>query len=155
MMMRHAVMLLTALSPMPALSQSVAVERAVVDACFQLAPRGDTHPDCIGVAARACHSVPGMDTTMGIGDCLMAEQAEWDEILNREYQETRKHLLDSEVPDTRLRDAQRAWITLRDADCDVAGERYGGGSLRIIAYANCQLDHTARRALDLKNMREY
>lgn len=153
--MRHVLTLLIALSPMPALAQSVNVDRGVVEACFQLAARGDTDPDCIGVAARACHSVPGMDNTMGIGDCLMAEQAHWDEILNREYQETRKHLTGNNLPDTRLRDAQRAWITLRDADCDVAGERYGDGSMRLIAYANCQLDHTARRALDLKNMREY
>lgn len=154
-MMRYLFLSALILMPMTGAAQQVKIDRDVVDACLLAAQKGDIDPDCIGMAANICQQAPGMSTTIGISDCLMAEQAAWDDSLNREYQSTRAALVENDVIDRRLQAAQRAWIALRDADCDVAGERYGDGSMRTIAYAHCQLNHTARRALDLRNMREY
>lgn len=145
-------------APALAGAQEPQAEAGIVDACFAAAPRGRIDPDCIGIAANLCQSQPGRSDTVSIGGCLMSEMAEWDRILNREYTATRDaYAARTDAPGLvdSLKVAQRAWIALRDADCSVAYDRYGGGSMRSIASAECEMTHTARRALDLKNMREY
>ena len=137
----------------PAAAQDVDVDSAVVHACFDSVPRGRIDADCIGIAARACQQ-GGNDTTIGIGFCLKSEFKEWDAILNREYAATRDNFAHLPKVQETLKTAQRAWIELRDADCTVAYDRYDGGSMRTVASGFCMLDHTARRALDLRNMRD-
>lgn len=135
-------------------AQEAVVDPAIVAACFDGAPRNSVAPGCIGLAARLCENAD-RPTTIGSMSCAMAETAEWDAILNREYSATREHFQGiAGVGDTLLA-AQRAWIALRDADCKIAYDRYDGGSMRVIASSYCRLEHTARRALELKNMRGY
>ena len=159
-MMRKTLILALICAPALSLAQAPKddlVDAAIVDACFTEARRGGIDPECIGFAADICQSRPGQANTVGISFCIMAEVAEWDRILNREYTATRDAFAgftDGPVLTDTLLTAQRAWIALRDADCSVAYDRWGGGSMRNIASAHCQLDHTARRALDLKNMRD-
>ncbi len=132
----------------------VPLDQAQVQGCFQQNARAGGIPDCVGDAAAACqaaHSQP--ETTLAISQCLMAETAIWDEILNREYKATRQHFGDRPALEDLLRDAQRGWIALRDADCSLAYDRFGGGSMRVIAAADCQLKHTALRSLQLHQMR--
>ncbi|WP_282602821.1 lysozyme inhibitor LprI family protein [Paracoccus sp. PARArs4] len=142
--------LILALMPLPALSQTVPVDAASVASCRDGAAHGDVAPDCIGLAAQACqraHSQP--DTTLAISQCLMAEAAAWDDLLNDEYNALRDAR--PAQADTLL-DAQRAWIALRDADCTMAYDIHNGGSMRAIAAADCQLRHTAIRTLQLRDM---
>lgn len=53
-----------------------------------------------------------------------------------------------------LRDAQRAWITFRDAACTVEGLRYAGGSMQGMVVANCRTRLTEARTQDLKLLGE-
>lgn len=135
-------------------AQDSPVDPAIVAACFDSTRSDNITPDCIGLAARLCEDAD-RPTTVGTMSCAMAETAEWDAILNREYKATRDLFADTPGLGDTLLAAQRAWIALRDADCKFAYDRYEGGSMRVIASSDCQLQHTARRALELKNMRGY
>ncbi|MDP5305720.1 lysozyme inhibitor LprI family protein [Paracoccus spongiarum] len=135
-------------------AQDRAVDEAIVAACFDTAPRGGITTDCIGLAARLCEDAD-RPTTVGTMSCTMAETAAWDAILNREYKATRDQFADMPGLSDTLLTAQRAWIALRDADCKFAYDRYDGGSMRSVAAGFCQMEHTARRALELKKMRGY
>jgi uncharacterized protein YecT (DUF1311 family) len=53
-----------------------------------------------------------------------------------------------------LRDAQRAWIPLRDAQCALEYAMWGSGSMRQIAGAACLLDLTAKRVIYLRFLGE-
>ena len=154
-MMRKKLIYIIIFSPMMAAAQDMSVNGAIVDACFDSTMLGSIDPDCIGIASNLCQGAPAGSTTLGISQCTMAETAEWDRILNREYAATRDAYADTPGLADSLLAAQRAWIALRDADCSVAYDRYGGGSMRSIAGVYCRLNHTARRALELKIMREY
>lgn len=139
----------------PGLAQTAQapLDPSIVDACLAATPRGGVDPDCIGQAARACQEIPGYASTVGASACLMAEHDAWDRILNDQYREAAALLGGPLQVGDQLRTAQRAWIAFRDADCTLAYDRYGGGSMRVIASADCQMRHTARRALELRDMR--
>jgi len=53
-----------------------------------------------------------------------------------------------------LRDAQRAWIAYRDANCAMEYGLWGAGSMRQIAGADCQMRMTAERMLELRSYRQ-
>jgi uncharacterized protein YecT (DUF1311 family) len=48
-----------------------------------------------------------------------------------------------------VRQAERAWIAARDADCKVPYDIYEGGTMARLDGANCVLEHTATRVLQL------
>jgi uncharacterized protein YecT (DUF1311 family) len=80
--------------------------------------------------------------------CVDGETTVWDALLNADYQR-----LLGDVPSKAadaVREAQRAWIALRDADCKVPYDIYEGGSMARLDAANCMLDHTAERVLQLR-----
>lgn len=127
-----------------------------VEDCFANTPIGEVAPQCLGRAAGACQDA-GNDTTLGIGMCIQSETAAWDAILNREYQSVRaafqgRAAQGVPLPDL-LRDAQRAWIAYRDAECGLAYARWADGSIRTIVGANCMMVMTAQRALELRDMK--
>ena len=141
----------------PARAQEGLVDAGKIEACFETAAVGETQPGCIGAASNACQRRPGGDTTIGITECIAAETAAWDAILNREYRAARD-ALDGEGEigiDTgqALLEAQRAWIAYRDAECALTYARWQGGTIRSIAAANCHLVFTATRAIELRDMR--
>ncbi|WP_374302616.1 lysozyme inhibitor LprI family protein [Paracoccus sp. (in: a-proteobacteria)] len=149
-------LLVAAMLPLPAAAQqdAPALPKGVVAACLADTPRGDLDPDCIGAAANECQQEPGGSTTLGISECLMAEHAEWDAILNEQYKQMRDRHADDRAAADSLRAAQRAWIAWRDAECAFQYDSYGGGSMRTVASAGCQMGLTARRALELRAMHE-
>lgn len=152
--MQKYVLVLSILLPAPLAAQEATVDEAAVEACFAQAGRGDVNPGCLGNAAEVCQkSHTQGETTLGISECLMAEAAAWDDLLNREYKLTRDAFADQPGLPDRLLEAQRAWIAFRDAECTLAYDSYGGGSMRVIAAADCRLRHTARRTLELRDMR--
>lgn len=120
--------------------------------------------DCVGLTVRECTERPGGDTTVGMVDCITTETDAWDAILNDEYKATMEQLRDADAtgdiaaPDlTRvatLREAQRAWIAFRDAECRAQYALWGGGTLRQVVGANCVMSETAERAIELRQMRE-
>jgi uncharacterized protein YecT (DUF1311 family) len=80
-------------------------------------------------------------------DCLMAQHAYWDKELTIAYQQAMKDATPAEKD--RLREAERAWIKYRDANCDyyAAGE----GTVARINAAACMRDLTKARAEELRN----
>lgn len=135
---------------------------AQVDACHAGAEDRRMAEACIGTGARACmEATPEGGTTLGMMACLLAERDHWDRLLNQEYAAARARAQgadDAERPYfpeyavrvTQLRDAQRAWIAFRDAECAMEYGAWGAGSMRQIAGADCLLRLTAGRTLDLR-----
>ena len=125
-------------------------------------PKGQAHPqDCVGKAAEACYSPPGVYSNVAIGYCLGQEANYWDGRLNAAYSRLmtfERNLMDemieigATVPDAAaaLRDMQRAWITYRDAACGYEYATFGGGTGGGPAHAACTMNLTASQALALE-----
>ena len=141
----------------PASAQTLTVNSAEVEACFASAALGDVKPVCIGAAADQCSTQAGGSTTLGTVACLQAELKVWDDLLNAEYKATRTYVdaFDQGDPPVSeaLLQAQRVWIQYRDAECNLAYERYRGGTIRSIVASVCGLNLTAVRAIELRDMR--
>ncbi|AUH32271.1 lysozyme inhibitor LprI family protein [Paracoccus tegillarcae] len=154
-MMRYPLLALLLLSA-PLAAQEASVEPGAVEACFDATARGEGTPDCVGNAASACSSAQEQpDTTFAISQCMMAETNDWDSLLNREYQKTRDAFSDQPGLADALLTAQRAWIAFRDADCTLAYDRYGDGSMRVISAADCRMRHTAQRTFQLRDLQGF
>ena len=80
-------------------------------------------------------------------DCLMAQHAHWDKELTIAYQQAMKDATPAEKD--KLREAERAWIKYRDANCEyyAAGE----GTIARINAAACMRDMTKARAEELSS----
>ncbi len=136
-------------------AQEPTIATGAVQACYAQTAIGDIYPACLGDAANACQAQPGGSTTLGIVTCITAETTDWDSILNEAYTDLRQQFgarSDGATLTDSLRDAQRAWIAFRDADCGLQYDRWGGGSMRNIAASNCRMIMTASRALALRDM---
>jgi len=81
-------------------------------------------------------------------DCLNAQRAHWDKELTIAYQQAMKDAVPAQRE--KLRDAERAWIKYRDANCDyyAAGE----GSIARIETAECLRNMTEKRARELSGV---
>ncbi len=95
-------------------------------------------------------------STVGMHQCMKAEYEVVDKELNDVYRKLKKSLLVDQIGgkelDKRLVTAQRAWLTFRDANCDLqAGQMLGGtgeGSVRM----SCTLEMTRARVGELKDL---
>ena len=106
----------------------------------------------IGAAASAFGGDQGnpgecVGSTPEMVDCLMAQHAHWDKELTIAYQRAMKDAVPAQKE--KLRDAERAWIKYRDANCDyyAAGE----GTIARIDAAVCLRDMTEKRAKELSS----
>lgn len=103
--------------------------------------------DCVGLISAPCMAVPGGETTEGMMSCAARETAAWDVLLERDFRTLSAR--SDEIARTKLREAQRAWVAWRDADCDYAADQYRGGSLGRVTAAICMMERTAGRSLHL------
>lgn len=142
-------------------AQAFEVSQTDVRACYGATPVGVFFPDCLGAASNQCQNQPGGETTIGTTECIMSEYAAWDVLLNEAYQALRAEWrsregglgeLSGEELNASLRDAQRAWIAFRDAECGLQYDRYRGGTIRSVVGANCLMVMTAQRAITLRDM---
>jgi uncharacterized protein YecT (DUF1311 family) len=134
--------------------------------CYEEAEGREAKTQCIGALTSQCMAVEeGGETTVGMSMCNNAETEFWDEMWNAEYRLTMAWAKAHDVEEAKyfpeyanlaksLRDAQRAWITFRDAECGLAYAVWGSGSMRHIAGSGCILDMTAERAIELRAKRE-
>lgn len=128
---------------------------ATVRGCFATAAPGETAPACLGTGAKPCTETAEGMTTIGTMQCLQAETAVWDDLLNTEYKALRAQMLaQGEDLNEKLLDAQRAWIAFRDAECAFDYARWGDGSIRQIVGANCLMEMTAARAIELRDKKD-
>lgn len=51
-------------------------------------------------------------------------------------------------------DAQRAWITYRDAHCTSEGFKFRGGSMERLIYNSCRANLTRQRTRQIRNLME-
>src|SRR5689334_11857546 len=71
---------------------------------------------CIGVVANRCIGPDeGAKKDREVMDCLDRERLVWDQMLNESFRIMRDGLDEDQV--AKLRDMQRAWITMRDTTC--------------------------------------
>ncbi len=136
-------------------------------ACFDAAMDEAAAEACIGQGSAVCMDTEeGGYTTIGMMFCAWAEFEEWDRLLNREYASVMDGMraIDAQeaglfpefaVRAERLRDAQRAWIVMRDAECSLQYAMWGAGSMRQIAGATCKLQETGERTLYLRFLGDY
>lgn len=133
--------------------------------CFEAAPSVGDKRACIFKASEACQAADdGGYTTLGMSMCNQAEAEAWDVLLNREYkaamaagklmdEDEAAHYPNLDKRTETLRDAQRAWIVFRDAECRNAYANWGSGSMRHIAGTACLLELTAERTIALWDKR--
>ncbi len=126
-------------------------ERARFEACVSEAGSNAVRA-CGGVVAGACMDQPGGDTTAGMIACTSRELSLWDDLLNTAYAEMMETLdrVGGENRRSALREAQRAWIAYRDAECDQQALQFEGGSLARVIHVGCVNHLTAVRAIDLR-----
>lgn len=138
----------------------------VTATCFDGAEDSAEAGACVGQGATVCMETETHGyTTVGMMFCTLAEYDAWDRLLNRDYGPMMDGMRRLDAEDAEffpefanraeaLRDAQRAWIPLRDAQCALEYAMWGGGSMRQIAGASCLLDLTAKRTIYLRFLGE-
>ncbi len=87
-------------------------------------------------------------STAGMLDCIGAETQIQDRRLNTAYAKAMKDLTPEQRE--RLRAAQRAWLTFREADCAAVVDPEQWGSLSRINGATCELNRTIERTIELE-----
>ncbi|MBM9615498.1 DUF1311 domain-containing protein [Desulfobulbus rhabdoformis] len=88
--------------------------------------------------------------TVDMLNCIAQETKLQDQRLNRAYKRVMQE--QSEGQKQALKNAQRAWIRYRDANCQFYADP-DGGSLAGVMASDCLLQTTASRALELEQMR--
>lgn len=131
-------------------------------ACLNGAEDVTAAQGCVGQFANQCmEREEGGYSTVGMMFCTLAENEAWDRLLNAEYQKAMEAARDMDAEEAEhfpefaaraewLREAQRAWIPFRDAECAFAYAQWGSGSMRQTAGAACLLDMTSERTIELK-----
>ena len=91
--------------------------------------------------------------------CAAQELAHADAKLNKIYRELlakldfeSKHNSGALNAKGRLIDAQRAWVQLRDLDCEAVFDYLVDGTVRVGAQMSCQLQHTEERTQQLTQL---
>ncbi|WP_279483126.1 lysozyme inhibitor LprI family protein [Aureimonas sp. SK2] len=82
--------------------------------------------------------------------CAQADLDTADERLNALYATMRERLKGDDAKLTLLRDAQRAWVAYRDAECAFQSSAVEGGSAQPMVEAQCATEKTTRRNADFE-----
>ena len=96
----------------------------------------------------SCNTQPN---TLAIVDCIQARTKMWDGRLNQAYRAVMALLQDPDMKSriAPLQAAQREWIKYRDLNC-LGYYGSGQGTIRQIEVANCLLEMTQARAIELQ-----
>jgi uncharacterized protein YecT (DUF1311 family) len=96
-----------------------------------------------------------MDNSGGVTsnmlDCIGVETKHQDARLNKAYKEIMTQLSESRKKE--LKDAQRAWIKYRDANCKFYNDP-DGGTMATLNSSDCFMSATASRAKELENLKQ-
>ncbi|MEM9130300.1 MAG: lysozyme inhibitor LprI family protein [Pseudomonadota bacterium] len=134
-------------------AQELSVSSAQVQSCFA----SDAMSECLGTAAKECQALVPVATTLDIVQCNQLETLEWETLLAREYEASKTYLIETSDPEAPILDAldnaQAAWVTFRDAKCNLAYTQYWDGSIRNVVATNCRMRMMAERAVVLRQMR--
>lgn len=140
-----------------ALASAAATARAddaeVITSCVKSAFAANTDARaCIGRVASPCLDNPENQSTHAMIACNDRETKVWDGLLNDEYQRL-LGAIEGKTKDDVVK-AQRQWIGLRDMDCAIPYALFDGGTMAQPIGANCVLESTAERMLQVRAWRE-
>lgn len=141
-------------------SVDVSTATKMVQSCLEQAAHGEANEtSCIGVSVSPC-SADAL-TTVEMLSCLAPEASVWEtrmsaalETLGAAYSEQDTFEEPARALAPRLRIYQDQWLIWRDAKCGFEHDKFRGGSLGRIASADCRLETTARRSLELEELAE-
>jgi uncharacterized protein YecT (DUF1311 family) len=111
---------------------------------------------CVGLLSRSCMNGPNGAAAAGQAKCLLRETAAWRRVLDGAWEELEPRVAayDAEGPaggaHEALLAAQEAWREFAAAECGYAYALWGDGSFRDVAGADCRLNVTARRAIQIR-----
>ena len=127
-------------------------DSAVIEACLKSADADNGKPrDCIGRLADACLDKPENQSTHAMMSCSNTEADIWDRLLNTEYQRLLA-AVEGKAKDDIVR-AQRQWVGLRDSDCAIPDALFDGRTMAQPIAANCVMENTAERMLQVRAWR--
>lgn len=95
-----------------------------------------------------CLDTPDGQSTAGTIGCIAAELKIQDAALNAAYRQVTAGM--NARQRAGLREAQRAWIAFRDADC-ASRQDWEWGSMSTVAANFCVLRRTVERTIELEN----
>ncbi len=99
--------------------------------------------------AQATAECGSATTQLEMNDCAAARYEAADATLNAVWRDAIVAARSAGVED-RLRTAQRAWISFRDAACTAESALYDGGSIRPLVHSDCLARLTETRTADLR-----
>lgn len=108
---------------------------------------------CAPAGLRAQDDAPSCDdartqTEMNLCAGIAFQAA--DSVLNQVYPRVVAGVDSARVP--LLREAQRQWIRLRDADCALEAAAFQGGSMQPMVYGLCRAERTRERVAHLRSL---
>ena len=132
-----------------------AVEALVgeIESCLGRIGDPGEHPElCMGLHVNRCVGTDAGKAAGGETVCIDEEAEAWMRLMNVEYTILLGKLGDDQR--AALRDAQRKWTAFLKSDCEfpLVFER---GALARPWAADCRLQHTARRAMELRGYLNY
>lgn len=138
----------------------VSTPAELVQSCLEQAALGDgDRTSCIGISVSPCTA--NALTTVEMLSCLTPEIAVWESRMNAglkaldvTYAEQDEFEDPVRALGPRLLVYQEQWLAWRDAKCGFEHDTFRGGSLGRIAGADCRLELTAKRVLELEDLAE-
>jgi uncharacterized protein YecT (DUF1311 family) len=128
---------------------TIKADTETIKTCLAAARKaGHDGRDCIGRVSDPCEAETG-GSTMSMLACENKEIAVWDALLNDEYQKLLGALPGKAAQQVRA--AERLWVQLKDADCQVPDAIFEGGTMSIPIAAQCVLTRTAWRTLQMRD----
>jgi uncharacterized protein YecT (DUF1311 family) len=106
------------------------------------------------VASSAAHAGVCDDISENdkLTSCLANEYQKADALLNKKYASVRKSLGKEQIE--LLKKSQRAWLIVRDTDCEIQASAVAGGQAYEPTYVSCQTAKTQRRMEELKELEQ-
>lgn len=90
-----------------------------------------------------------MTSTYEVRICLSNELDKEDANLNKQYKLCMNKL--DKISQSKLKAAQKAWISFRDAECEYQADEMRGGTYETVIALGCHVSETKERAEELKD----
>lgn len=143
---------------LPARAQDAAADQRFVTACLDLNLRhgaASAEQRCVGLIAMSCMNAPGGATSEGQAACLGREAGAWQTVMQVAYDDLEPHVAAYDAKrggdaHAALMKAHEAWTAYAQAECDYAHALWAEGDYRDVAAADCRMNVTARRAIQLR-----
>lgn len=149
--MRAALLIIGLLFASPA--QAVETLMQDIEACLGRVGDPGEHPElCMGFHVTTCIDTEVGRAPGGEVTCIEEEADVWRRLMTTEYATLLSRLGDDQRAS--LRDSQRKWVAFLEADCEFPLIFEKSALARPWA-ADCRLQHTARRAMELRGYLNY